>query len=424
MVIVETKTEIYNFLKEWDNYPSIIVPIFEDLNKHPLNNKLSFLFIRIRNVDYVISYSHIDCISVNIDLSKSLQPKWVWNKKAILQSNTNIQNIFDIQSYYFFTHNKLLELTISEQSFISHYHHLRVYDNLGKIAPIMKWGEYLGKFINTLNGLEYSDNMKWINDTMIPVLSDIERYGISVDIAKLKKRFPKSIRHVNNGIVYTEYNPYTATSRPSNRHGGVNYSALNKTDGSREILLPKSDSIFLQFDYDAYHIRIISNLIGYKLPDSSAHQWLADQYGVDYDEGKSITFKLLYGGIPEEFEAIPYFKEVKQYIEVLWKRANSLGYIETNFRKIPLSWVEDNNPQKSFNYLLQALETEMNIGKLETILKYIKDTDIELSLYSYDSFLFSFPNTTPTDVAKELKSIIETGGYPTRVTWGTNYDKV
>lgn len=424
MVIVESKNEIDIFLKDWETNPSIIVPIFEDLNKHPLNNTLSFLYIRIQDTDYILSYKHIDCVSIYIDLSKSTQPKWCWGKKALMQTNTNIQNISDIQSYYFFTRNELLDFSPEEQPFISHYHRLGIYDNLGRIAPIMKWGEYIQSFLNTISNLEISDNMKWVSNIMIPVLSDIERYGITVDVDKFEKRFPKSIKHLNNDIVYTEYNPYTATSRPSNRHGGVNYSALNKSDGSREIFIPKRNSIFLQFDYDAYHIRIISSLIGYDLPKTSAHQWLADQYGVGYEEGKSITFKLLYGGIPEEFEEIEYFKLVKKYIDTMWLEATKQGYIETKFRKIPLDWIEDNNPQKSFNYLLQATETELNVCKMEQLLDYIKNTDISLNLYAYDSYLFSFPNSTPPSVANELKSIIECGGYPVKATWGTNYNEV
>ena len=151
MVIVESKNEIDIFLKDWETNPSIIVPIFEDLNKHPLNNTLSFLYIRIQDTDYILSYKHIDCVSIYIDLSKSTQSKWCWGKKALMQTNTNIQNIFDIQSYYFFTHNKLLELPFGEQSFISHYHRLGIYDNLGRIAPIMKWGEYIQSFLNTIS---------------------------------------------------------------------------------------------------------------------------------------------------------------------------------------------------------------------------------------------------------------------------------
>jgi hypothetical protein len=78
-------------------------------------------------------------------------------------------------------------------------------------------------------------------------------------------------------------------------------------------------------DYDAYHPRIIGKLIGYELPKTSVHQWLADQYGVPYEESKGITFQLLYGGIPEEFDEIPYYKSVREFIEKLWSKSTESG---------------------------------------------------------------------------------------------------
>ena len=42
-----------------------------------------------------------------------------------------------------------------------------------------------------------------------------------------------------------------------------------------------------------YHVRLIGKMIGYDLPDTSVHQWLTDQYGVDYDESKGRTFRIL-----------------------------------------------------------------------------------------------------------------------------------
>jgi hypothetical protein len=151
---------------------------------------------------------------------------------------------------------------------------------------------------------------------------------------------------------------------------------------------------------------------------------LADQYEVDYSESKGITFQLLYGGIPEEFDSIPYYKKVREYIEVLWKESSKKGYLSTHNRDIPLSSIEGVNPQKVFNYLLQATETELNMGIMKKVLEFIKQTDIELTLYTYDSFLFSFPSDTPKEHALKLKEIAESFGFPIKVDWGTDYSKI
>ena len=422
MVIVESQSEVNEFLQMWETTPSTIIPIWNDLEKHPMNNELSFLFIRLGNTDFILIYNHIDGKSQQIDLSTSTQPKWVLNKKGLLQMDTNIQNLFDISTHTFFEESRLLELKNEEKQFINHYSRMGIRDNLGKIAPLMKWGEHLKSFVDSLT--LPTPTPSWMNNDVIPLLSDIERFGVRVDEKKFIDRWPQATKHLKDTTLYTEYNPYTITSRPSNRYGGINFSALNKKDGTRDVFVPKENSIFLQMDYDAYHPRIIGKLIDYELPKTSVHQWLADQYGVPYDESKGITFQLLYGGIPEEFDEIPYYKGVREFIEKLWSKSTKVGYLQTQHRRIPLNRIEGNNPQKLFNYLLQATETELNMERLEKILEYIKKTNIELSLYTYDSFLMSVPTDIDISVIKKLKEIIESFGFPIKADWGTDYGKL
>lgn len=427
MIVVESNKEKDNFMQMWENNPSIVIPIWCDLDKHPMNNELAFLFVRVGKTDFILIYNHIDGKSHHLDLSTSTQPKWVWNKKGLLQTGTNIQNIFDISNYYFFEKNQTIPDEVQNQPFISHYTRMGIRENLGKIAPLMKWGEYLKSFVDNISTTIPPPDLSpksWIDNTMIPLLSQIERYGVRVDGKKFIDRYPQATKHLNNNIVYTEYNPYTVTSRPSNRFGGINFSALNKKDGTREVFIPKDGHIFLQMDYDAYHPRIIGKLIDYTLPDTSVHQWLADQYGVDYGESKGITFQLLYGGIPEEFDSIPYYKKVREYIDEMWGKASKKGYVSTYNRNIPLSSIEGLNPQKVFNYLLQATETELNMDTMKKVLEFIEQTDIELSLYTYDSFLFSYPLDTPKEQALKLKEIVESNGFPINASWGSDYSKL
>jgi hypothetical protein len=212
------------------------------------------------------------------------------------------------------------------------------------------------------------------------------------------------------------------TGRPSNRHGGVNYAALNKTDGSRECFV--SDGIFLQMDYNAYHPRLIGKLIKFDMPAGNVHEWLAEQYGCDVNEGKGITFRLLYGGIDDDFRQIPYLNAVADYIDELWMETQKRGFLQTPHRIIPLDWIEQPNPQKVFNYLLQAVETEMNVDKMKRILDYIEGSEINFCLYTYDSFLFDVPVDVDKDTIKGLKEIIVDGGFPIKASWGLDYGKL
>jgi len=419
VIIVETDRERQIFLQHWNSEESIIIPIWEDLERHPMNNSLSFLYVHIGDKNYILPYNHNDCESIQIDLSESEQPKWIWDKKGFLQTQISIKNLKDIQTYLFFKNNTIYDLNTKLEGITSFYYRLGMKDGLGKSLPIMKWGEILG---NVVNEWKFdNDSNRWIDDTMIPILSEIEKSGLHVDREKFFDRWPSNSKHLKGDVIYTEYNPYTITSRPSNRHGGINFSALNKKDGSREVFVPKPGHIFLQFDYDAYHVRLIGKMIRFPLPDTSVHQWLADQYGMDYNESKGRTFRILYGGVSDEDKKIPFFQKVDEFIQKIDSHSKEKGWVSTLNRKIPISHIENPNPQKVFNYLLQATETEFNIE----VMKKLKESGLPLPiLYTYDSFLFEYPIDGDTETAKGIKSVLESFGFPIKASWGMDYSKV
>jgi len=420
VIIVETPQEQKEFLDKFNTHPSIVVPIHNDLDAHPFITDISFLYVRIESDSYIISFNHVDCKQIEIDLSQSTTNKWVWNKKSLLQTNLGIQNLFDIQSYYFYENNRLYNLEPKEEQFLSHYTRKGLYENLGKTTPIMKWVEYLDlQFLD----IPFSFNTSFVNNKLIPILSEVEKIPLRVETQKFIDRWPQSQKYLyNEEYVYTYYNTYTMTSRPSNRYGGINFNALNKKDGSRNCFIPRDGKIYLQFDYDAYHVRIIGKLIGYDLPTTSVHQWLADQYGMDYDESKGRTFRILYGGVSEEDKEIDFFNKVDEFIQKLWVDIEQKGYLKTGQgRIIKLEWIENPNPQKVFNYLLQATETEFNIE----VLNELKLNNLPLPLLiTYDSFMFEYGTDMNTDEAKTIKRILEKFGFPVKASWGMDYGEV
>ena len=418
-MIVESHSEKEQFLDYWDNESSIVIPIWEDLERHPMTCDLSFLYVAFENLHFVIPFKHNDCEPLDIDLSKSTQPKWVWNKKGLLQTNLGIQNQKDIQTSLFFNNNKLYPMRDKIEVLTNFYTRLGIKDNLGKSISIMKFMEVLEGVVYDFGKL--TPTFGWVDDTMIPILSDIERKGIQVDREKFLDRWKDNKKSLWFSRTFTEYNPYTITSRPSNRHLGINYSALNKKDGSREVFIPQKGKSFVQFDYDAYHVRLIGKMIKYDLPETSVHQWLANQYNCGYDESKARTFRILYGGVSDEDRKIPFFDKVDEFIRKMHEESIKNGYLTTpKGRKIPLGWIEQPTAQKYFNYLLQATETEFNIE----VMKKLKDESLPLPiLYTYDSFLFEF---TPEEkqIVKKVKLILESFGFPTKVEFGNDYSEL
>ena len=425
MIIVESHSEKEQFLEYWNNETSLIIPIWEDLERHPMTSDISFLYVAFENLHFILPFNHNDCEKLEIDLSKSKKEKWVWNKKGLLQTKLNIKNTKDIQSNLFFENNKLYPYREKIEDLTTFYTRLGVRDGLGKSISIMRFIEVLGDITDELRQqLIFSSTNTWIDDTMIPILSEIEQKGIQVDREKFLDRWPDNKKSLWFSRTFTEYNPYTITSRPSNRHLGINYSALNKSDGSREIFIPPKGKKFVQFDYDAYHVRIIAKMVKYKLPDTSVHQWLADQYGCSYDDSKGRTFKILYGGVTDEDRKIPFFDKVDRFIRKMQEESVGNGYIKTpKGRRIPIGWIEQPTGQKYFNYLLQATETEFNIE----VMKKLKEKSLPLPiLYTYDSFLFELAEEAPKDVQwlKDVQSTIESFGFPTRMSFGKDYSQV
>ena len=164
--------------------------------------------------------------------------------------------------------------------------------NINCVIPIMKHLEWCRNVVEVLKvagiiGLKETQSVYNIyNEDVLENLQKIESNGLqTVD-----------------GMVYSEYNPYTATGRPSNRFGGLNFAALNKKDGSRKKFVSRygKEGMLVEMDYDAYHLRLIGEVVDYQFPKGSVHNHMAKLYDTDYEEAKSLSFQFLYGHILEE----------------------------------------------------------------------------------------------------------------------------
>jgi hypothetical protein len=427
MIIVESIDELNELSTKLETEASIWYPMWVDNDKHPNKTHISFIFVRTQSDKYILPHQHTDAIcSSNYEIGSVLNTageKWVFQKKKLLQSFTDVrEGLNDVDTAYFLKHGETIDYSQPIQHLVAPFIHKGYKEDIIQSIPILKLCEAIEPELKKHTN-QISKTYNWYNDIFIPTLARIEMTGIRVVREKFIDRWPQASKHISTGnCVFTEYNPFTVTGRPSNRHGGVNYAALNKSDGTREVFV--ANGIYLQMDYNAYHPRLIGKLIKFQMPEGNVHEWLAEQYGCDVNEGKGITFRLLYGGIDDDFRQIPYLNAVADYIDTLWIETQRNGFLQTPHREIPLSWIEQPNPQKVFNYLLQAVETEMNVDKMRTILDYIEGSGITLDLYTYDSFLFDVPTDVDKNMIMDLKNIIEEGGFPIKASWGLDYGKL
>lgn len=190
--------------------------------------------------------------------------------------------------------------------------------------------------------------------------------------------------------------------------------------------------MLIQFDYEAYHLRLIADILGYKFPEGNVHNYLGRYYfktdtltPEQYDESKETSFKMLYGGVDDEYKHISFFKSVDGLVKALWLKFKQDGELRSlvNDRALKESDLSSMYPQKLFNYFIQMHETESNIVRLHEALKLFVGKNSQIVLYTYDSILIDFHKDDGLNFLKDVKKVMEMDGkFPMKVSGGKNYD--
>ena len=417
-MIIENKSQLDDFLKGYSSQDSIIIPIQNDENKHPIDDDICLLYIQLMDgSEFVLPINHSESLNIDLPDLDSDTKKFTTDKKY-LQHLLPLKNVIDVNLVNYCVKGvplSLEEISTNAHNFFQMTHYKK--SNINKVIPILKHIERCRKVCKVLKTTieRHLDHLNEVyNEDILKDLGYIESNGLQT----------------NDGMVYSEYNIFTSTGRPSNRFGGINFAALNKKDGSREKFISRfgRDGVLVEMDFDAYHLRLIADKINYEFPQGSVHEHMAQFYGVDYEEAKRLSFQYLYGYIPPEVVEInPYFSMVGDYINNLWNDFNDKDFVESDIymRRIFKSNLSGMNANKLFNYTIQLMETENNMRVLNNLIPQIKDFSSKLILYSYDSFLLDFNMKDGLDYLMKVKNILEQDDkYPVKVSWGINYHEM
>ena len=384
---------------------------------HPVKSDISLVYIRPLKdkKGYILPLDHSEAMLLNnkyiTKLISNYSTLYVWGKKEFLHYyiHKNIKDLSLLSPEY------ELETTKAHQILTQ-----RNQDKLdiNRIIPIVKHYEACEKNYNNLKQYINEPVNEFYNNRVPLVFNAIERNGIQVDRELFKKYFNQDW----GDKVYTQYNYRTTTTRPSNRFGGINFAALNKENGIRKTFIPKNDKL-VEIDISAYHPTLASSLIHYSFDDRDIHASFAKMYGVDYKKSKELTFKQLYGGVFDKYKHLEFFQKIQNFIDNLWDDFQTKGFIECPISKYKFekSKLDNMNPQKLFNYLLQNLETAKNVHILWDIIKILKNKDTKLVLYTYDAFLFDF-NTAERTALERILDVFKKYKLKTKITHGINYD--
>ena len=414
--LIENK-EQFEVLKNSGFKEAFVEVITNNPYQHPTQNSIIGFYVRPiqGHKGYILPISHPECENLFEDevylYLKGLETIYVRDKKEFLHY-TILKQLVDITLG---SPPYILPQTTAHSTLYRRFPDLLT---VNQLVPITKHYEVCEQVYDDLEHRVNTAVNPFYNDKVTLVFNAIERNGIKID----KNEFEKYFHPVENEVVYTSYNFKTLTTRPSNKFGGVNYAALSHKDGSRKSFIPRND-IFVEFDISAYHPTLAAMLVDYNFGSGDIHQSFADMYKVDYAKAKELTFKQLYGGVFDNYKDLPFFKATSEYIRTTWETFQTEGVITcpiSNY-EYKRDVLENMNPQKLFNYILQNMETSLNVEVLFRIFKLLKGRNTKLVLYTYDSFLLDVDNSE-LEVLEQIKQVFYKLKLQLKEKNGINYD--
>ena len=372
---------------------------------HPVLNHVSLVYIRPIEASkgFMVCITHSESLNalntrVN-ELIDKFEVLYCRDKKETLHYFPN-KTLYDITPP---PHTYIRPTTPTHDLYYSKHK-----DNheLNLIIPIVKHYELCETIFRDLKANINREKTKYdefFNSKVSVVFNAIERNGIRIH----NETFSEYFHAVDGEYVNTQFNLKTTTTRPSNKFKNVNYAALNKENGCRKSFIPRNNR-FVEIDISAYHPSLASRLIGYDFADIDIHAHFATLYNVDYKKSKELTFKQLYGGVFENYRHLEFFQGIEKYVGETWRKFKSDGFVECKISGYIYKNenLQNMNPQKLFNYLLQNLETSMNVRILWDMCSILRKCKTKLVLYTYDSFLFDLDDSEE-GVLDEIREVFK-----------------
>ena len=387
--------------------------------EHPTQNKVSAVYIRPlqANKGYMLCSKHSETLGIELRHIKAILKKF---DKLYCRDKKELLHYFPLKSLWDISPPPNTYIRPTTQTHDIFYNKHKDNREINVIIPIVKHYETCERTYNDLrvNIGKNTNYDTFFNSKTTLVFNAIERNGIRVH----KPTFEGYFHPIEGEFAYSQYNLKTLTTRPSNRFNGVNYAALNKEDGSRKSFIPRNEK-FIEIDITAYHPTISSHLVDFEFSDSDIHSSFAKMYGVDRDKAKELTFKQLYGGVFKEYRELPFFRRIQSYIDNTWQTFQKTGEIEAKISgyKFYRDSLDNMNPQKLFNYILQNYETSQNILILWDILSILRGKKSKLVLYTYDSFLIDL-SEEERGLVEDVQKIFENYKLNTKIKYGSSYD--
>jgi hypothetical protein len=406
---------------------------------HPILNSTIGVYIRPLqdSQGYFIPISHDDGLNVDkqrvYNILLKAQTLYTLNKKTLLY-HFNLQRAIDVSLVYSMNNFKKLEYSTSNCTVDWYYLKYSDKKDINRMIPLVKLYERCEDIYNSLANfiadIKIPNGFEFYNTTATNVFYLLEQNGVGIVYDGFTNMFkPKNpLYNIVDNVAYTDYNLYNSTSRPTNAFNSINFAAIPKTAEHRKCFKPQNN-LFVEFDFDGYHLRLLAQQINYELTQESAHKQLAYRYfgkeeitEEEYNKAKQINFQAIYGRIPEEHKNLEIFILIQDYINQMWRMFKKDGFVCNPQSGKPFTVeLPDMNPAKLMNYMMQSLETSNNISILKDILRYLKDKKSFIALYTYDSIIVDLSLEDGKQVPNSILKIMEREGkFPVKFKYNTN----
>lgn len=434
--------ESEEYLQRLENFSTLgayieVVPLNSYF--HPKLTDVAAIYLRPKVVDrgFIIPVSHSEGINVSKERIQEILKKYselyTLDRKHLLHFLDLPQSV-DLNFLQLLTKHQKIELPQENSTIRWYYTRFGTREDINSIIPIVKLYEdceeryeRVKKIMEYEKPPEFEFYNKWTSNAFYL----LEQGGLRVDVNEFKEKFrPKDISFQLEGeTIYSVYNLYNSTGRPTNAFNSVNLAAIPKDLAHRQVFKP-NNSRFVEMDFDGYHLRLIGEQVGYQFPEGSAHRHLAKlYYGQDYEmteseyaKAKQINFQAVYGKIPKEYAHLEFFQRIQKYLDDLWEEYKKNGYIVSPISKKRFGKeISEVHAQKLMNYLVQNLETSRNIGCIVKMLQYLKDKKTKIVLYTYDAFVLDYAEEDGEELLEDIKGLLEDGGrYPVKMKHSQN----
>ena len=193
----------------------------------------------------------------------------------------------------------------------------------------------------------------------------------------------KIIKRYSSSPAFIQYNTFgTVTGRLSTTPSSFPLLTLNK---EYRTMIKPNNGVFIEFDYNAFELRVLTALLGREQPKGDIHDWNIKNIfkdGTERSEAKKRIFAWLYN--PNSDDAL-LSREYDR--DGLLKKYFSDGKITTDFdREI------EADDYHALNYLIQSTASDLFLEQAYKIFKILEDNDSKsyVSMLIHDSMILDF----------------------------------